>query len=116
MSEQTDPQYTVIGTRPPRYDAADKVTGQARFGADIQLPRMIYGAVLRSPHAHARIRAIDTSRAREMPGVHAVVTAEDLPAAADRVALLGEEWVNYRYVCDNQLASDKVFYVGHAVP
>ena len=71
--------YKVIGTRPIRHDGTDKVTGRALYGADIRLPGMLYGAVLRSPHAHARILSIDTSQAETLPGVRAVVTAADLP-------------------------------------
>ena len=70
--------YKTVGTRPIRPDGADKVTGRAQFGADIHLPGMLYGKVLRSPHAHARIIAIDTSAAEALPGVKAVVTAQDL--------------------------------------
>ena len=55
--------YHVLGTRPTRHDALDKVTGAARYGADFQLPGMLHGKILRSPHAHARIRSIDTSKA-----------------------------------------------------
>jgi xanthine dehydrogenase molybdenum-binding subunit len=104
-------EYAVIGTRPPRYDAVDKVTGRARYGADISFPGLLYGKVLRSPHAHARIQSIDTRRAEAFPGVYAVVTADDLPQAVDRTASA----VNFKYLCDNTLASDKVLYVGHAV-
>ena len=60
--------YQVIGTRPIRHDGADKVTGRALYGADVRLPGMLYGAVLRSPHAHARILSIDTSQAEALPG------------------------------------------------
>jgi len=108
-------EYAVIGTRPPRVDAVEKVTGQARYGPDVNLPGLLYGKVLRSPHAHARIRSIDTSRAQDCPGVYAVVTAQDLPGAEDRAARLGEGDVDLKYLCDNTLASDKVLYVGHAV-
>jgi xanthine dehydrogenase molybdenum-binding subunit len=107
--------FAVIGTRPPRYDAADKATGRARFGPDISLPDTLHGRVLRSPHAHARIRAIDTGRAEALPGVHAVVTAKDLPANQHLAAGTDESDVNLKYLCDNTLASDKVLYVGHAV-
>ena len=108
-------QFTVVGTRPPRLDAMDKVTGRAVYGPDVKLPEMSHGKILRSPHAHARIRAIDTSRAEALPGVYAVVTAADLPPAEDRVARAGESAVNFKYLSDNNLASDKVLYVGHAV-
>jgi CO/xanthine dehydrogenase Mo-binding subunit len=109
------PTYTVVGTRPPRYDAQEKVTGHALYGPDISLAGLLHGKLLRSPHAHARIRSIDTSRAETYPGVYAVVTAADLPEAEDRTEQVGESVVNFKYLCDNNLASDKVLYVGHAV-
>ena len=61
-------EYNAVGKRPIRHDGAEKVTGQARYGADISLPGMLYGKVLRSPHAHAVIRSIDTRHAEELPG------------------------------------------------
>src|SRR3989304_4069871 len=67
----------VIGTRPVRPDGADKVTGRAQFGADIRLPGMLYGRIKRSPHAHAIIKKIDSSRALALPGVKGVTTAGD---------------------------------------
>ena len=66
-----------VGKRPLRPDGVDKVTGRAKFGADLYLPGMIVGKVLRSPHPHARIRSIDTSKAEALPGVKAVVTRDD---------------------------------------
>jgi len=72
-------QFKVVGTRPLRPDGVDKVTGRARFGADMTAPGMLIGRVLRSPHAHARIRAIDTSKAEALAGVKAVVTRDDFP-------------------------------------
>ncbi|MBN1584357.1 MAG: xanthine dehydrogenase family protein molybdopterin-binding subunit [Anaerolineae bacterium] len=107
--------YAVIGTRPPRYDAADKVTGQALFGTDTHLARLAYAKMLRSPHAHARILTIDTSRAEALPGVFAMVTARDLPAARTLAAQPGESTDDLKYQCDNTLASDKVLYAGHAI-
>ena len=71
--------YRIIGSRPVRHDGTDKVTGRAQYGADLRLPGMLHAKILRSPHSHARIRSIDASRAAAMPGVHAVVTAADLP-------------------------------------
>ena len=84
------PEYKVIGTRPIRHDGADKVTGRAIYGNDLQLSGMIYGRILRSPHAHARIKSIDVSAARATPGVLAVVTAADFPDLTDKIANLGE--------------------------
>ena len=67
-----------IGQRTIRPDGADKVTGRAQYSADFSMPGMIWGKMLRSPHAHARIRGIDTSKAEALPGVKAVVTAKDV--------------------------------------
>lgn len=107
--------YKVIGSRPLRPDGVDKVTGRAIYGADVRLPGMLYGKVLRSPHAHARIVAIDVSAALALRGVRAVVTAQDMPAIGDKIADLGESSVNLRYTSNNLLAHDKVLYYGHAV-
>lgn len=108
--------YQVLGTRPIRHDGADKVTGRALYGADLQLARMVHGAVLRSPHAHAHILSIDTSLAEKLPGVHAVITAADFPAApADKMVDFGEGEMLLSSLRGNVLASGKVLYVGHAV-
>lgn len=72
-------ELKVVGTRPIRPDGVDKVIGRAAFGADLAMPGMLVGKVKRSPHAHARIRKIDTSRAKALKGVLAVITAADLP-------------------------------------
>lgn len=108
-------EYKVIGTSPLRHDGVDKVTGRATYGADIRLPGMLYGAVLRSPHAHARIVSIDTSKAEKLYGVHAVITAKDLPELESKMVELGESVINRKYQSDNILARDKVLYFGHAV-
>ncbi len=109
------PALRVIGQRVDRYDATDKVTGSAQYGADIRLPNMLYGRVLRSPHGHARIRSIDTSAAEALTGVKAVITAADLPVVEDRMIDLGETTGNLMYQSNNILARDKVLYFGHAV-
>ena len=95
-----------IGTRPDRPDGLDKVTGRARYGADFSLPNMLHAAVVRSPHAHARIKKIDASKALALDGVKAVVTRADLPTG-----LSGED-LNLQ---DNTLAGDVALYDGHAV-
>ena len=82
---------------------------------DIRLPGMLYGAVLRSPHAHAKILSIDTSQAEKLHGVHAVITAKDFPDLESKIVELGEGVVNRRYQSNNVLARDKVLYFGHAV-
>jgi len=107
--------YKVIGTRPLRPDGADKVTGRAQYGSDIRLSGMLFGRVLRSPLAHARIIGIDTSRAEALPGVKAVATAKDLPPAPDIVEEMGESAANLRHLSNNVLAGEKVLYRGHAV-
>jgi xanthine dehydrogenase molybdenum-binding subunit len=107
--------FRVVGTRPVRHDGIDKVTGRARYGADLSLPGMLHGKVLRSPHAHARIVRIDAARALALPGVHAVVTGADMPEVADAVQESGEGTSNPRHVSDNVLAKGKVLYEGHAV-
>ena len=98
--------YGLVGTRPDRPDGLDKVTGRARYGADISAPGMLWGAVLRSPHAHARIVSIDTSRAEALEGVKAVVTRADFPTG-----LTGEAWD----LQENTMAGEKALYDGHAV-
>ena len=70
---------TTIGISVPRRDLRDKLTGAAKYAADVQLPGMLTGAVLRSPHPHARILSVDASAALEMPGVHAALTPFDVP-------------------------------------
>ena len=112
---QPQPAFKWVGTRPVRPDGVPKVTGAAKFGADYHLPGMLYGRVLRSPHAHARIRSIDTSRAEALPGVKAVMTGADLPdhpfefVGPERLA------VNFWHVTRNIMAREKVLYEGHAV-
>ncbi|MXZ62085.1 MAG: xanthine dehydrogenase family protein molybdopterin-binding subunit [Chloroflexi bacterium] len=109
-------EYKVVGGSPVRPDGVDKVNGRAIYGADIRMPRLLYGRVLRSPHAHARIVSIDTSKAAALPGVTAVITNEDFPRQDDTELLMGEgETASARWVLDNVLASDKALYRGHAV-
>src|SRR5579872_5391201 len=108
-------EYTVVGTRPIRHDGADKVTGRALYGADVQMAGLLHGHVLRSPHAHARVRSIDTSKAAALPGVKAVITAADFPEGPDRTVDLGEGDTRLSYVRGNVLAHGKVLYQGHAV-
>lgn len=115
MATETKPKYKVIGTRPIRHDGVDKVTGRARYGADVKLTGLIYGAILRSPHAHARIRGIDVSKAAALPGVRAIVTGHDFPDQGDRIVELGEGAVNMRHLSANVMARDKVLYHGQAV-
>ena len=107
--------YDVVGTRPVRHDGADKVTGRALYGADKQMAGLLQGFVLRSPHAHAKIVSIDTSKAEALDGVFAVVTADDLPPAKDKIVDVGEGDTRLAYVHGNVLAKGKTLYKGHAV-
>ena len=109
-------EFKVVGTRPIRHDGWDKVTGRAQYAADISLPGMLYGKALRSPHAHAIIKKIDYSKALEVPGVQAVMTAEDLPNLSARVADQEEGSIaNSGFRSRNVMAREKVLYRGHAV-
>ena len=115
MATAEKKQYKVIGTRPIRHDGVDKVTGRAKYGADTNLTGMLHGAILRSPHAHASIKSIDTSRAEILPGVHAVVTHKDLPEIGSKIADLGEGMFDLQELSRNVLAKDKAVYKGHAI-
>jgi CO/xanthine dehydrogenase Mo-binding subunit len=101
--------FKVVGTRPIRPDGVDKVTGRARFGADMNAPGMLVGLVLRSPHAHARIRGIDTAKARALPGVKAVVTSADFADVSANIS------GDLRDTLHNVMAHGKALYDGHAV-
>ena len=105
----------VVGTRPIRPDGVDKVTGRANFGADMVMPGMLWGKVKRSPHAHARILAINTEKARALPGVKAVITWEDFPAIPSEEAFVGEGPMNFRDLSRNCMARERALYDGHAV-
>jgi len=102
--------YKVVGTRPIRHDGADKVTGRAKYGVDVQMTGLLFGQVLRSPYAHAQIKSIDVGKALAYPGVRAVITANDMPltqmADVDR---------SKRFASDNLMAQTKALYKGHAI-
>jgi CO/xanthine dehydrogenase Mo-binding subunit len=112
MSER---KFRWIGTRAIRPDGLEKVTGRANYGADFSMPGMLHGVVLRSPHAHARILGIDTSKAEKLPGVHAVLTSKDLPELPRNLMGGVEGYMNLRDLQHNCMARDKVLYHGHAV-
>ena len=112
----SEKEYNVVGKRPIRPDGVAKVTGRATYGADIRLPGMLYGKILRSPYAHARIKSIDTRHAEELPGVYATMTAADLAQPSGRLVDLAEGVQhNMRFLSNNLMAADKVLYKGHAV-
>ena len=96
----------VIGKPLPKVDAAAKVTGRAVYADDINLPRTLYCKVLRSPHPHARISSVDASAARRIPGVHAVITGQDLPIKFGILPVTQDE---------RALEHEKVRYVGDPV-
>ncbi|PCJ13533.1 MAG: oxidoreductase [Gammaproteobacteria bacterium] len=110
-----DKQYQFIGTRSIRPDGFDKVTGRANYGADLSLPGMLHGKILRSPHAHARILSVDLSEALALDGVLAAVSAKDLPDQRAGADDAGEGQVDYEDLSNNILARHKVLYHGHAV-
>src|SRR5213079_1908732 len=112
MAETTNGH--TVGTRTIRPDGVDKVTGRARFGADFNLPGQLIGKVLRSPHPHARIKSIDTSKAEALPGVKAVVCARDIVNfPLDKSVMLGIQ--DMRWMCRNVMAREKVLFPGHPV-
>ena len=107
--------YRHVGTRPVRPDGVEKVTGKAIYGTDHVAAGMLHGAVLRSPHPHARIRSIDTRKAEALTGVKAVVTGADFPTMESLEVALGEGSGNIKYVSQNCMAQGKALYEGHAV-
>ena len=116
IAEKPDAAFKVIGTTPPRPDAWDKLTGRAIYGADLKLPGMVYGAVLRSPHAHALIKRIDTSKAEAVPGVLAVMTSADFPDLGNPVPGGGDPAGGRgEYTSDQVMARGKVTYKGQGV-
>jgi CO/xanthine dehydrogenase Mo-binding subunit len=115
MTAPNDLLRSYVGTRTIRPDGVDKVTGRARFGADFNLPGQLIGRVLRSPHPHARIISIDTSKAEALPGVKAIVTRDDFPDQSSEFIPAGEMMMNYRDVVRNVMAREKALYEGHPV-
>jgi CO/xanthine dehydrogenase Mo-binding subunit len=106
FDDQAKRDFKIVGTRVARPDGIDKVTGKAAYGADITAPGMLHARILRSPHAHARIKSVNTTAALALPGVKAIVTSADFATPADSY---------YADIAENCLAHDKVLYDGHAV-
>jgi 4-hydroxybenzoyl-CoA reductase alpha subunit len=100
-------EFSVVGRPLPKIDAWGKVTGETRYADDLVLPRMAFGKLLRSPHAHARIVSIDTARARALPGVYAVITGHDLPRVKFGILPVSQD--------EEALCTEKVRMVGDAV-
>ena len=109
------PAYRVVGTRPIRHDGTDKVTGRAKYGADVVIPGLLHGKVLRSPHAHARIKSIDTSKAEAYPGVRAVVTWKDFPPRPPGTPMVPSEGGYTALIWERILAHGKTLYKGHPI-
>src|SRR5437773_6969967 len=105
-SGKTPARFQVVGKAHRKVDATAKVTGITRFADDLFLPRMLFAKLLRSPHPHARIVSIDTSRAASVPGVKAVLTGKDLPLPFGILPVSQDE---------HALALDKVRFVGDPV-
>jgi len=100
-------RFTVVGQPLPKIDAWGKVIGDTRYADDLVLPRMAFGKLLRSPHAHARITRIDTARAKAVSGVYAVITGADLPRVKFGILPVSQD--------EEALCTDKVRMVGDAV-
>ena len=118
MEERAEPQrqLEVVGKRLPRVDARERVTGEAIYPADLDLPGLVHARMLRSPHAHARIRRIDTSHAAALKGVLAIVTAADFPALPVGTTIpMGETGYDMWMVALLNMARDKVLWVGQPV-
>ena len=112
----TAPGKTYIGASIPKVDGVDKVTGVARYGADVRLPGMLEGRVLRSPHAHARVLKIDASKAEALPGVMAVVTGRDFPTIKPGTHVqIGVLRLDLYRISQAVIAREKVFFAGHPV-
>ena len=110
-------EHRVIGTRLAKVDAPERVTGKATFGADLNLPGMLWAKIVRSPYPHARIKKIDTRKALALPGVKAVITAQNLPPLEKGATapLVGEMSINLTSIREITMASEKVRYHGQAV-
>ncbi len=104
MSEN---KYSVIGKSKPKIDGREKVTGAAKYTGDLKFPNMLFGKILTSPHAHAKILSIDTSEAEKMPGVKAVITHKDVPTL--KYGISPARWD------ENIFCSDKVRFIGDKV-
>lgn len=117
ISEETKSKaLKVVGKRLPRVDARERVTGKAVYPADFKLPGLVHAKLLRSPHAHARIRSIDTSRARALKGVLAVITAEDFPELPIGSTIpFSDTGYDVWMVAEMNMARRKACWVGHPV-
>ncbi|MDP7618803.1 MAG: xanthine dehydrogenase family protein molybdopterin-binding subunit [Dehalococcoidia bacterium] len=113
--EKTKDNFRVLGQSIPRVDAVERVQGRAAFAADVHKLGALYGKVLRSPHAHARILKIDVSRARVLSGVKAVITGKDIPALGEKGAVAGELPIDLDDLREIVMAQGKATWQGHPV-
>ena len=113
--EASTTNYKWVGKVTRRPDGPDKVTGRARYGDDMTLPRMLHAKILRSPHAHAKIISIDTSKAMDLKGVKAVLTSDSIPDHPPMEAPFPPIINDMHDISRNVMARDKVFYDGHAI-
>ena len=109
-------ELSVVGKRLPQWGAFDKVTGAAKFTVDIELPGMLVGKVLSSPHPHAKIKKIDKSKAEKLPGVEAVITWDDVPHKVFNSSMMG--YLQHHAegeIEDMYILSEKARFVGDAI-
>ena len=97
-------KHSVIGKRVANVDGWEKVTGSAKYTVDMELPGMLYGKILRSPHAHAKIVGIDTRRAEQLPGVKIVLTGKDTPGLKSGIWRSYREFATKRYFAGTRSA------------
>jgi len=111
---QADREMAHVGAGRTRIDGEARVTGTAIYTYDVILPGMLWAKVLRSPHPHARIKSIDTSKAEAHPGVKAVMTAKDIVNfPIEKSVMLGIQ--DMRWMCRNVMAREKALFAGHPV-
>jgi xanthine dehydrogenase molybdenum-binding subunit len=107
VKENKMAEYTVVGRRIPRVDAFSKVTGEAIYSGDVLLPNMLHGKILRCPYPHAKLLKLDITKAKAVPGVKAVITADDVPGYKHKSTLLFDGLPH--------LAKDKAVYAEQPV-
>jgi len=110
MTDSKTKLYSTVGKPIPNIDGIYRATGSAKYATDIVLPKMLWGKILRSPHAHARILNIDTSKARKVKGVRAIITGADTPKRKYGGLPMFPETVD-----EYGLALEKVRYIGDEI-
>ncbi|MFV0298938.1 MAG: xanthine dehydrogenase family protein molybdopterin-binding subunit, partial [Hyphomicrobiaceae bacterium] len=116
MNDNQKPTHRIVGKRVARVDAGERVIGRAVYPADVSRPAMLEGLVLRSPHAHARIMSIDTTKARAVPGVKAIITAADFPTIPPGTIIpFGETGSDLSVSAIISMAREKALWIGQPV-